>query len=537
MSDRAAVPGPVGPDGPGPPPDLARGFRHLQLRLPGVLATAQGLPLTVVVVPSFSVDNDLLARASELRYWDHRMLYVLGRLRDPAVRVVYATGPPVSEAAVRYHLDLLGAPTGARDRLTLVTCGDAGPGPLARRLLARPDLVEAVAAAVPHPGSAYLECFASTPLEQELAVRLGVPLHGPDPALAWLGGKGQSRRLFRDLGIPVPAGVEGVRGVEDLVGALVELHRADPRVRAAVVKLDDSVGGVGNAVVRYPAGAAGAAAEREVLRRELADRLELALPVLDAARFLERVEESGCVVEHLVEPVTRSPSVQCLIGPDGAVEVAATHDQELSGPTGQHFAGAWMPSADPGVVEDAARAVGVRLAGHGVVGWFGVDFVTTDAPAGPRYLALEINLRSVGTVHHLLTLRTLVGGRYVAGAGRYLAADGAPRTYFGTDSVVLPGLTGVGVQELVDASAREPWGYRPARGTGTVLHLLDAVGPLGRVGVTCVGRDRDDAARVHRAALAGLARLVVRSARAVPGERAPRTGRTATGEGTGQPGG
>ncbi|NIQ55685.1 MAG: hypothetical protein GWN85_20100, partial [Gemmatimonadetes bacterium] len=64
-----------------------------------------------------------------------------------------------------------------------------------------------------------------------------------------LGTKTSSRRLFAEVGIPHPAGRNGVRTKEEVADAICHMRRADPDMGAVVVKHDEGVSGFGNAIV------------------------------------------------------------------------------------------------------------------------------------------------------------------------------------------------------------------------------------------------------------------------------------------------
>jgi len=96
--------------------------------------------------------------------------------------------------------------------------------------------------------------------------------------------------------------------------------------------------------------------------------------------------------------------------PDGTVELLSTHDQLLGGKSGQKYLGCVFP-ADSGyasAIAKAAMVIGRHLAGFGVLGRFGVDFVVVqdDSGAWTPY-AIELNLRKGGTTHPFLTLQFL----------------------------------------------------------------------------------------------------------------------------------
>jgi hypothetical protein len=370
----------------------------------------------------------------------------------------------------------------------LITSSDPPGHPLAQKLLLRPDVLQQLHNAIQATDDAYLECFVSTDAERDLAYALDVPLYGPDPALTRFGLKSQSRALFSSLGIPIPQGIEGVRGFDELVRALADLKREQPLLARAVVKLDDSLGGVGNAVFSY-AGCPDPSRLTECVRGELENRLELAMDVLDRDRFLQRISQRECVVESYVEgDRKRSPSVQCQIRPEGKVLIASTHEQHLTGPVGQHFSGCSLPAEKPGGIQQASRLIATRLRREGVIGWFGVDFVVVEEDAGTRLYAIEINLRTVGTAHHLMMLRSLTGGDYDPTSGLFLTSSRQARFYFGSDSVVVPEAVGLDPADLLPRITDQTWAYRASSEIGVVFHMVDAVKQYGRIGMTCIGR-------------------------------------------------
>jgi hypothetical protein len=484
----------------------ARRFAALQERLRKMfdVEPIAGRTRVIVVIPSFTVDRDLLARSPSLQYWEHRMLYLLTELKNPAVRVIYVTSREISRAALDYYVDLM--PDLSPEhlaRLRLITCPTSAGEALAERLLRRPDILDDLRRAIEVSNDAYIECFASTTAERDLSYTLNVPMYGSDPSLTRYGLKSMSRRLFRSLGVPISEGVEGVRGFDELVHALVEVKDKNPEVQKAVVKLDDSLGGVGNAVFSY-SGAPGQPARREWVKRELEGRLELAMSIIDRTRFLDRVASSGCVVECFVEGVKTSPSVQCEIRPNGEVLILSTHEQRMAGTLGQHFSGCFLPARHPRSIHDAARLIGAALQRKGVIGCYGVDFVAVENGPERHLYALEINLRNLGTTHHLMSLKGLTGGTYLPQAGAFFTADGEARFYYGSDSIVLPDAIGLPASELLAQVMQCEWTYRASKETGVVLHMVDAVDPYGRVGLTCIGRSAVESYGFYSEALGEL---------------------------------
>src|SRR6202022_1161956 len=179
---------------------------------------------TSVVVPSLTLDAGEMGKIAGIPFYEERLLFLLMRLRNPRARVVYLTSQPGHPMVVEYYLQLLtGIPAShARNRLTLLCAHDSSPQSLTQKILDRPRLLERIRESVGDPSQAYLTVFNSTPLERTLAVRLGIPMNAPDPRLKSWGSKSGSRRLFREVGVDIPYGAEGLTSREDIESALLD---------------------------------------------------------------------------------------------------------------------------------------------------------------------------------------------------------------------------------------------------------------------------------------------------------------------------
>src|SRR3954452_204828 len=145
------------PPPPGSPQEL-EAFRRLQARLPGLFRDVfadPGAPRTVVVVPSLSLDQQVMARIAGVHHYEERMLCLLFLLRLPRTRLVYITSQPIAGPIVDYYLHLLpGVPyRHAGRRLSLFCCHDASPQSLSAKILARPRLLARIREAVGDPGT------------------------------------------------------------------------------------------------------------------------------------------------------------------------------------------------------------------------------------------------------------------------------------------------------------------------------------------------------------------------------------------------
>ena len=296
------------------------------------------LPRSVLIVPSLSLDQQVMAKISGVHHYEERLLCLLLLLRMPRTRVIYVTSTPIHESIIDYYLHLLPGVPGqhARGRLILLSCDDASPIALTSKILSRPRLIERIKQAIPDTGSAHMTCFTVSELERRLALRLDLPIYGCDPSLAYWGTKSGSRKVFREAGIDHPAGFEDLADPVNVADALVELKAKKPRLRKAVVKLNEGFSGEGNALLDLEG-----APERGSLMPWLRARLpHLAFEAkgMTWETFQEKLGSMGGIVEEFVPgQVKESPSAQLRVDPNGRVEVISTHDQVLGGRSGQIF--------------------------------------------------------------------------------------------------------------------------------------------------------------------------------------------------------
>jgi len=483
--------------------ELAR-FRALQTQFSrsfSALFDDPNLPRTVLIVPSLTLDQEVLARISGVHHYEERSLCLLLLLRMPRTRVIYVTSTPVSETIIDYYLHLLPGVPGlhARRRLTLVSCDDASPMPLARKILERPRVLERIRQAIPERASAHMTCFTVSDLERRLALKLNLPIYGCDPSLLHWGSKSGSRKIFRETGVDLPYGFEDLADADDVGRALAELKTAKPALRKAVVKLNEGFSGEGNAIFDLSEAPAGAALLPWV--RERLPSLSFEARGMTFELYQSKLAAMGGIVEEFIPgAVKQSPSAQFRITPVGAIEAVSTHDQVLGGANGQIFLGCRFPADKAYRLdiqaqgEKAARA----LAGKGVLGRFGVDFISVKEGDAWRHVAIEINLRKGGTTHPFLMLQFLTDGRYDAASGEFLTPSGQPRCYYASDNLESERYRGLTPYDLVDIAVVNGLHFHAATGEGVAFHLIGALSEFGKLGVVCIGATQARADDLHR---------------------------------------
>jgi len=493
-------------------------FDRLQLRLPQVW---EAMRLnhegeSVVVIPSVTLDRVEPDSGSLMQASEERFLFILLLLRQPRLHMVYVTSMPIPPSIVEYYLALLPGiiPSHARARLALVSVNDSSPRPLSAKLLERPRLLRSIAALVPDRSRSHLMPYNTTTLERDLALSLGIPMYGADPRLFDLGTKTGCRRLFAEVGVRHPVGIEDLHDLAEVADALIKLRAERPKVTRALVKLNEGVAGAGNALVDLDGLPAPGSAEEKnaVLYRVREMSFESQTMLFDA--YAAKLAERGGIVEEFIAGVElRSPSVQLRVTPKGEVELLSTHDQLLGGPAGQTYLGCRFPadSSYAAAISREAMQIGEQLAQDGVLGRFAVDFVVVkDASDAWTPYAIELNLRKGGTTHPFLTMQFLTDGAYDPTTALFMTPSGREKHLVATDHLESPELKALCIEDLFDVVARRGLHFDQATQTGVVFHMMSCLTEHGRVGLTAVADTPAQADAVYRRA----ERILLEEARA-----------------------
>ena len=462
----------------------------------------------ILVVPSFSVDQEVGDKVTGFLHYEERLLFSLIRLRNPLTRVIYITALPLCPIVIDYYLQLLpGIPfSHARNRLLLISIFDGSLQPLTQKILDRPRLVKKIRAAL-RPHKSYMVCYNSTDLEQQLSLRLGIPLLAASPeVLAW-GSKSGSRRIFAEAEIPHPDGSYTVRNIDDLVEELWQLWQRQPHLQRIVVKLNEGFSGEGNALLdlrsiqEHIPTQDNEATTKAALRKQLGE-MSFQGAGETWSTFSPRIPELGAIVEAFVEgEIKRSPSVQGYIRPSGEVEIVSTHDQILGGTDGQVYEGCYFPAdADYRYqLQEIGLKVGEVLAAKGAIERYGVDFITVQDPDTKTWdiQAIEINLRKGGTTHPFMTLRLLTNGTFDYDTGKFLSQQDQEKYYISTDNLQKEQYRGLLPNDLMDIIAQERLHFDSSSRTGTVFHLMGALSEFGKLGLTSIGNSRKEAQEIY----------------------------------------
>ena len=446
---------------------------------------------TVVIIPSLTLDTEILQTLKGAVHYEERLLCMLLLLRMPRTRIIFVTSVPIENSIIDYYLHLLPGITSyhARQRLTMLSCYDASTHSLTEKILQRPRLIKRIKSQIINPHLAHIAAFNVTEHEKKLALALDIPIFGCNPDLLYLGTKTGSRHIFRKLGIPLPEGFENLKNENDIAASIAQLKINNPALRKAVVKMNDGFSGEGNAIFRYN----NLNADDKNLAEHILTQLPSSLQVIAAnmryPEFMEKFSSMGGIVEEFIEgDIKESPSVQCRVNPVGNSEIISTHDQILGGEDGQIFIGATFPAnkeyqADIAVM---GKLISDELQKLGVLGRFAVDFISVKQPVGWKHYAIEINLRKGGTTHPFIMLKFLTVGDYDWRTGAYRMPNGEERSYFASDNVLNDDYKRLTPHDLIDIAMCNHILYDLSIQKGVMFHMIGAISQHGKIGMVCI---------------------------------------------------
>ncbi|MFZ1751109.1 MAG: peptide ligase PGM1-related protein [Saprospiraceae bacterium] len=476
-------------------------FSHLQDSFIHQYASIFGnhtSPRCVIVIPSLTLDQQILSKIKGHFYYEERMLCMLMLLKMPETYLTFVTSIPISSQIIDYYLHMLPGVSleDARRRLTLLSCYDAGNISLTEKVLKRPRIVERIKSSIPDNYPTHLTFFNVTELERSLAVKLEVPIYGCDPELNYLGTKTGSRSIFHECSVLTPYGYEGLKTEDDIIQALVDIKKTKPDIQKAVIKMNDGFSGDGNAIFYFHSSPEDHKQLYSWIKNNIAASTKIVAAKLKYTKFIAKFESMGGIVEEFIsgDHIT-SPSVQCRINPLGETCIISTHDQLLGGESGQVFLGATFPASSAYAVELASisHRLSDRMGQLGVRGRFGIDFMSTYIKDAWVHYAIEINLRKGGTTHPYIMLQFLTNGEYIPEEGRFKLEDGSERFYFATDNLENVKYKGLTPMDLLEITLQHNLHYDHGKQEGVMFHLISALSQFGKIGLVSIGRTMEDA--------------------------------------------
>jgi hypothetical protein len=120
-------------------------------------------------------------------------------------------------------------------------------------------------------------------------------------------------------------------------------------------------------------------------------------------------------------------------------------------------------------------------------------------------MALEINLRVVGTTHPFLALRFLTGGELNPVTGLFHSLSHRAKYYQATDNLHSEAYRGLLPEDLTEILTDNQLHYDQRTESGVLFHLIGAVSEFGKLGVTAIANSPAEAQGLYDRTLAILA--------------------------------
>ena len=274
----------------------------------------------------------------------------------------------------------------------------------------------------------------------------------------------------------------------------------NPDLRKTVLKLNEGFSGDGNSIYTY-------GKLPKITGDLLRTNLKIVAGDMSYEDFIQKFQQMGGVAEAFVDgEIKTSPSVQCLINPLQEIDVVSTHDQILGGESGQVYLGAKFPAdaAYRKEIGELGHKVAQHMARLGVLGRFGVDFISVKEGDQWKHYAIEINLRKGGTSHPYLMLQLLTGGKYDYKTGVYIMPNGQTRCYIATDALVYENFKKLTPPDLIDIAICNGLHFDGSTQEGVMFHLIGALSQHGKLGVLSIGNTHERAEAVYNKTISVL---------------------------------
>ncbi|MBW4584685.1 peptide ligase PGM1-related protein [Aetokthonos hydrillicola Thurmond2011] len=442
--------------------------------------------VTKIVLYSINYSEGFLREMPFATYFVERSLCHLEILRDQSKRLILITPQLVDPYILHYHFREVyqmndEQECSARKRLVLLSPKLKSSESLIDLVLEDAEILKYLEKEKKQVD--YIEIINFSPCEKVelLGQKLGCTVQEyPNLLSRHWGSKLGGKDIFLKCDVPTPRGTSNIlKNLGELKNVVLQLANANPPVRYVMVKLNEGgwSAGLGNVVIDC---------EKLIHTNELSESI---YSILQSWKDFEgEIFKGGAMAEEYVPGATCSPSVQGYIDNDGQVKLLSSHEQILE--QGKYL-GCIFPAQPKYLTKiyAATEKIGRSLSASGVRGTFGIDFLGFE---NGEVLAVEVNVRKLGTSHVLSYVEAIIGNK-VDPDGLLRDKNGSPIHYVQSRLYEPALLTYLNPQTAVETLKKKNLLYEHTKQTGAVLHTLGALEACGFVEITTIEHSREKA--------------------------------------------
>jgi len=455
---------------------------------------------TVLVLPSISVERNILENIIGINHYESRGLWEILNAKNSNIKILYISSLPIEQVVIDQLLSHIPQAKEIKKRIQFISLNNAEVGKsLTDKILSNIFYIKKIKSLI-EPKNTYMNSFLVTESERKLAEVLGIPLFGSQERFDYYHTKSGNRVLFQESGVPFSPGFGDLKSIGHLVMAIENLWRRFPRDKKIMIKLDRGVSGEGNALLIIP----DAFPDYSVFKKTIPDdeKRQFITNLLPQMKFLgknmnwqnfHKEIAKGVVAERYLEgDMVSSPSCQGKIYPNGRVEILSTHEQILN-ELGNCYLGSEFPCRSDyrNQIQIYAMRVGKAMAKKGLIGYFSIDYLMTENQSENKIWAIEINIRQGGTTHPYKTAKLLTGSVYDEKKGILSNPKCKNIVYKSNDNFVDPRFIGKTPEQFLDFLCHREIIFSAATNRGVVFHILGAMNEFGKIGFTMIGQEQE----------------------------------------------
>lgn len=454
--------------------------------------------------------------------FEEKFLFFLFLLCFSNTKIIYVVSQALPEYIIDYYLKIITDNPikikNMRQRLVMINLKNRSEVPVAYKLLSQPDKIDEIKSHIADCKTTCIRCYNSTDYENQIAVKLGIPLYGIDSKLNYFGTKSGSIYTFKKNNIPMIDGFSDLKNQQDIIKAIAKLILKYPRQQKLIIKIEDFPAGEGNVIFDI-------AKLRKITDGDLNKTSKIANCVkkylhqcsqqgeqpsgkkfsyyFPAAKdYFCQFDKTGGIVELYIDAKEKySPSCQIRILPNKKITILSTHEQVLTGKYKTEYIGCSFPAREMyrKAIADYSYKIAKYLAKKGVIGRFGVDFLTYRSNKNEKLklAANEINLRKGSTTHPYELARLATGAHYSRKTG-LLCAGKTNIYYYATDYIANIKWKGKNAKDLIDLLEKHHLSFNRNTKKGVIIHLFGTLKNNGRFGATFIGSSKTGVDRLYK---------------------------------------